>query len=493
MPPTSRASDVNDLFISYSHIDNRPWGAGQRHWVTELHHELETRLAQLVGRDVLVWRDDKVAGNDAFDDRIIGELRRSRLFLCVMTPRYLQSEWCQREIGVFLDEALGDRSDARRHFFKVIKTPINLGDQPAPAQRFLGYEFFREVGPGRIHEFYPNRDEASVESREFWQKVDDLAQEMKAVLERKAPEPDQPKATVYVAEVTGDVRLARDGIRRELGQRGYRVVPDHSLPLDASELLPALEADLEGAALTVHPVGGRYGVVPEGETRSLIELQIDAALQRNGRAQHLIWISPEAVGQVDARHQQFLDKLRRVYPEQYGTELLERIPLEELKTRLVEKLKPARTSSAPHTGPALQSGMRVYLICDAADLAAVRPIQAYLRTKGCSVDLPLLGGTATEIRQDHQDTLGLCDAVIIYYGTTRLAWLREKQRDLRKSPGWGRKRPFLAQAVCVGAPASAEKSAYSDSEFIVLRADAGFEPESLQPFLDAAIKARDTS
>jgi TIR domain len=484
MPAQSRASDVNDLFISYSHIDNRPWGAGQRQWITELHRELQTRLAQLVGRDVLVWRDEKIAGSDLFDERIIDELRRSRLYLCVMTPRYLQSEWCRREIDLILEKTLVDRGDARRPFFKVIKTPIELRDQPPTAQRFLGYEFFREVS-GKIHELYPNRDEDNVECREFWQKVDDLAQEMKAALQEEVKVADAPAATVYLAETTGDVRLARDGIRRELGQRGFRIVPDRSLPLDAGELLPAMEADLRAATLTVHPVGGRYGVVPEGETRSLVELQIDTALQRNGHAQHLIWISPEAGAQGDKRHQEFLERLRRVYTEKHGAELLERVPLEELKTRLVDKLQPPKVSSAPRAGAAVQSGKRVYLVCDAADMAAVKPIEACLKAEGCSVDLPLIEGTATEIREDHQATLELCDGVLIYYGSGRPAWVREKQRDLRKAPGWGRTRPFCAQGVCVGGPKSEEKSAYGSDEFIVIRADEGFVCESLRPFLDA--------
>ena len=483
------ASPGNDLFISYSHIDNRPWGAGQRHWVSEFHRELETRLAQLVGREVIVWRDEKIAGNDTFDERIVSELRQSRLFLCVMTPRYLKSEWCLREIELFLGDPPPTGVNGRRPFFKIIKTPINLREQPAPAQRFLGYDFFREVSAGKIHEFHPSRDENSVESREFWQKVDDLAQEMKAVLERRTSAPSTRATTIYLAETTGDVRLARDAIRRELGQRGYRVVPDRSLPLDADDLLPAIEADLGEATLTVHPVGGRYGVVPEGESRSVVELQIDAALQRNGRAQHLIWIAPEAAGDVDPRHQRFLDRLRRVHAERQGTELLERSSLEELKTRIVDKLEPARTSAPANERAASGPGLRVYLICDAADQLSVKPIEAHLRAEGCTVELPLLEGTASEVRQDHQDTLQLCDAVLIFYGSGRPAWLREKQRDLRKAPGWGRTRPFLAQAVCVGEPGSDEKSAYTHDEFIIVRADAGFAPESLRAFLDRARSA----
>ena len=485
MPVPMNSAQNNDLFISYSHIDNRPWGAGQREWVTEFHRELETRLAQLVGRDVIVWRDAKIAGHDEFDDRIVSELRRSRLFLCVMTPRYLKSEWCQKEIGLFLGEASAGPADARRPFFKVIKTPIELRDQPPPAQRLLGYEFYREVAPGKVHEFYPSRDENSVDSREFWQKVDDLAQEMKAVLESRITTPPARTKTVYLAETTGDVRVARDAIRRELGQRGYHVVPDGDLPLLAEQLAATIPTDLAGACLTVHPVGSRYGVVPEGETRSLVELQLDMALQKNGHAQHVIWIAPaEKADQVEARHQQFLEKLRRVYTEQHGTELLEKVALEEVKTRLVDKLEPKQAPTIPGAAATPGPGCRIYLICDAGERDAVKPIEACLRAHGCRVSLPLWDGSVSEIRADHQETLQLCDAVLIYYGTGRPAWLREKQRDLLKAAGWGRTRPFLAQAVCIGPPASEEKANYMDDDFIVIRAGAGFVPESLQVLLD---------
>src|SRR5262245_33262945 len=116
MPAPGSGSQNNDLFISYSHIDNRPWGGGQREWVTEFNRALKKRLTQLVGRDVIVWRDTKIAGHDEFDDRIVNELRRSRLFLCVMTPRYLKSEWCQKEIGLFLGEPTGS-AETRRPLF----------------------------------------------------------------------------------------------------------------------------------------------------------------------------------------------------------------------------------------------------------------------------------------------------------------------------------------------------------------------------------------
>jgi hypothetical protein len=497
------AALTNDVFISYSHKDDEPWGAGEHRWVTEFHHSLLTRLGMLLGRDAVIFRDDKIKGYDELTDRIAAELRQSRLFICVLSPGYLRSEWCTREIQLFIDEAFGPSGGAPgRCLFKVIKTPIERREQPQRIIDQLGYEFFRETPAGKIREFYPTRDENNEESREFWSKVDGLAQEIRDFLKatadetgavftggsgaRRAARTDADK-TVYLAQTTRDVKPAREKIQKELGQRGFRVVPTKDLPASADELMRELEADLGDACLTVHPVGGRYGFIPEGDHRSIVELQIEAAVRKNGRASHVVWISPEAAPSEEARHQEFLDRLRHVYTEQHGMELLERKSLEDLKTRLIEKL------SAPKPAAnAQQASRRIYLICERADLEAVKPLQEYLRGQGFGVQAPLMEGEEQEIREDHQDTLVLCDAVLIYYGSARQAWLRAKLRDFWKAPGWGRTKPFLAQAVLVAPPASPDKSDYADSttdEFLVLRGDGG--PEGLAPFV-AKIRDRES-
>jgi hypothetical protein len=169
MPAQGDPALTNDVFISYSHIDDRPWGAGQHRWITEFHRSLETRLGMLLGRDPRIWRDEKIAGNDELTDRITTELRRSTLFVCVLTPRYLKSEWCTKEIQLFIEESSGRSSgDPGRSLFKVIKTPIDRADEPARIGERLGYEFFRETVTGKIQEFYPTRDESSEASWEFW-------------------------------------------------------------------------------------------------------------------------------------------------------------------------------------------------------------------------------------------------------------------------------------------------------------------------------------
>jgi hypothetical protein len=489
MPP-SESAVRNDLFISYSHIDNQPWGAGQRHWVSELHKELTTRLEQLLGRQVRVWRDDKIRGNDELTERILSELSHSIALVCVFSPRYLKSEWCIREFEEFCTRRRVDGPGARKDIFKVVKTPVDPTKQPAQVKDLIGYDFFHETASGKVHEFHPSSTENNYESRQFWQKIDDLAQEIKPVLESPAGSDgvasSSGRKTVYLAETTGDIKLARENIRRELGQRGYRVVPDRSLPSGAEDLLPLLAADLQEACLTVHPVGARYGFIPEGLELSIVELQLQYATAKNGHSHHVIWVPPDAGSPSEDKQKDFIKRLRSEYTEKAQTELLDQKPLEELKTRIVEKLEP------PPKPPvrSVPRGLRVYLICEAADVPAAKPVEQYLRGLGFSVSLPLHEGSPEELGRDHRDTFVFCDAVLVYYGSARQAWLRQKQRDVWQAPGWGRTKDMRAQAVFVAAPNTSEQAACVGDDFLVLGGGADFRPEDLEPFIAQLRSAR---
>ena len=66
----------NDLFISYSHIDNEPFGP-QGGWVDIFHAALQNFVNVRVGRRVAVWRDARLSGAEIFSDQIEQELRNS--------------------------------------------------------------------------------------------------------------------------------------------------------------------------------------------------------------------------------------------------------------------------------------------------------------------------------------------------------------------------------------------------------------------------------
>src|SRR3954451_14080470 len=83
-----------NLFISFTHIDNQPLTDGDKGWITRFHATLKTLLSMRMGREAKIWRDDKLQSNDGVSDQIIEQLNRSATLVSIVSSLYLQSEWC---------------------------------------------------------------------------------------------------------------------------------------------------------------------------------------------------------------------------------------------------------------------------------------------------------------------------------------------------------------------------------------------------------------
>ena len=81
-----------------------------------------------LGEDVGIWRDSKLRGNDVFDESLVNRLSTADVFIAVITPRYVKSEWCLKELTEFCRRhaEMGHHDFASR-IFKVIKTPTPRG------------------------------------------------------------------------------------------------------------------------------------------------------------------------------------------------------------------------------------------------------------------------------------------------------------------------------------------------------------------------------
>ena len=288
---------------------------------------------------------------------------------------------------------------------------------------------------------------------------------------------------VYLAETTREMADSRDQIRRELLAFGFEVVPDQPLPDEAKELKEKVTGWLDSCCLSLHLIGARYGLVPEGdgETRSTVWMQQELAAERQSKEnfQCVLWIAP-GTEVTDARQQGFLQSLQAQLQTESRFELL-KTPLQELKNFVFDKLKPA--PEPRHVSATAAS--RLYLMCEKRDAGAIGPIRDALNQRGVDVDLPLWEGDQTAIRQDHEATLQDCDGVLIYYGTATEAWVREKIRDLRRARGLGRSRPFAIQGIYIGPEQTEAKMLYTNLELIVVRNFGAFSPASLKPIFDA--------
>ena len=124
---------MNDIFISYAHMDDQVLDEDQKGWITKFHRVLRVKLGQLMGEPAKIWRDEKLSGTDVYDDKIVSEFKKAKVMISVLSPRYIKSEWCNRELNEFYEAAeneSGIRVGEKSRLIKVVKTPFDT-DQAA--------------------------------------------------------------------------------------------------------------------------------------------------------------------------------------------------------------------------------------------------------------------------------------------------------------------------------------------------------------------------
>src|SRR5260370_32585736 len=90
-----------DIFISYAHVDNEPIHPAQQGWVDALIRLLHTDLTMKFGRREAfsIWFDEQqLRGNHEINGHISEQVRRSAVFLAVLSPGYVASQACLREL-----------------------------------------------------------------------------------------------------------------------------------------------------------------------------------------------------------------------------------------------------------------------------------------------------------------------------------------------------------------------------------------------------------
>ncbi|HEV7473553.1 MAG TPA: TIR domain-containing protein [Pyrinomonadaceae bacterium] len=525
---------AHDIFISYGHLDDlNPFGQ-EKGWVDLLHERLLVLVGQALGYEPNIWRDGhNLQGNDQLGGAIGEGVTQSLLLIPVITPRYVQSDWCNREMEAFhagepppMEAAPGYRS----RVFKVVKTPLpnHLKKlEPAHIKNLIGYQFYaQDDATGLLSEFSPEPTD-----KLYWRMLNRLVADItKTLIELKhssqgkttgplelprgkgasgplisAPASSgsltstteksgangagSPSKLVYLAETTSDLSDEREMVRDELRQRGFGVLPEQKLPLEGvKQTESAVRAALARCALSVHLVGTRYGSTPEDDARSIVRIQEQLAVDHGGANPsflRLLWI-PQALEITDERQKTFVAELQHRITA--GAELLQ-TTIEDLKTRIVEKLSPPPPAKAPVRGAGRAPLKQVYLICENSDRSLIRPIKEYLFKQNLEVITWLDGSGADSLMDYHRKNLRECDAALVYFGSGDEPWVRKNLEDLEKAYGYGRENDWLANAVYVGAPASEQKEDFLTHLVpIVIRNFSSFDPNDLLDFV-TAVKA----
>jgi len=482
----------NHVFISYSHIDNQPLSAEAQGWVTRFHAILKGYLEMRLGvRRAAIWRDEKLRGNDIFADEILTQLPQSAVLVSILSPGYLGSEWCSKEVKEFCrlaQQSGGLRVGNGVRIFKVIKTPVDSQEAIPIFKEILGEEFFvynEEQAPLELDPTY-----GPPISQQYHGKVATLAWKLAQFLKQMDP-PAQAgaapasaaKPAVYLAECSKDRRTERDALQTELQMLGYTVLPERALPWSEAEYIPEVRRLLAQAKLSIHLIGKLYE--PLDGTRSIAAIQNELAVERSREAglRRLIW-NPASATTAHPTEQPFLQALESSPDAQFGADLIT-ANIETFKVTMQATLKKLEEPE-PVKPAAATDAKALYLICDPRDRKATVPLRQALRAHGWEARLPAFDGDSAAVRQTNQDELAACHAVILFYGAGGEPWRRSVEREVERAPEYRGGKPLPAAWTYLAEPDNADKADLLDmSTGNVIDARGGFSDALLDPFLKA--------
>ena len=510
-----------DVFISYAHLDDKPLDETAKGWVTDFHKLLKTRLEQTIGHDINVWRDERLSGNEIFAPEIEAQLPKLKVMVSIITPRYVESDWCKRELNYFYkaaDENGGIAIGNKSRIFKIVKTPVDqevIEQLPGDLQRIftdiLDYKFYRwEPETGRFKELGLYSWVDNQTRQEYMNKIDDVAQDIANLIKKfkNGDTKEVVKRKIFLAETTYDLQSYRENLVRELLEAGYSILPNRNLPLVAEKFSEEVEACVAESILSVHLVSStNYAAQPEGSDKSIVILQNEIAAQKSSQLNRprLIWIPPSTANastneRMVRQQQAFVGELKTDAELQKGADILEG-PLEELKQAIFDTIKRKDEEEktkreaeekakklAEHAlaNPVVDSvsvvPKVVYLICDQRDLDETRPLEDLIYDTGNEVLLPLFDGDQAQLRAAHLENLQLCDAVIIYYGAGNYRWASSMKSDLLRLPALGRTKPLVEKAIYLSAPADRDKESFRANDFRIINGLSGFSTEAFTGF-----------
>ena len=296
--------------------------------------------------------------------------------------------------------------------------------------------------------------------------ANDISKQLKA-LAAATPQVPNPKATVFLAEVTDDLDPRREQVRRYLEQAQVRVLPERRY-LEGQAFQQVLEEDLAHSTLFIQLLGEYPGRRPPDIPQGYARLQLEQA--QTLHVPILQWHDPELVlDQVESEEQRELLGTVSVYAE----------PLESFKQRVVQQAIPPPPLSPPPVPPG--SAPVVFINVERRDRALAEAVRDQVEMPIITT-LPVGEGTSSEVREDLEDKLIDCDALIVVYGQTTLSWVDKQLLHCNRIVP-RRDRPLRALCVYDGPPEDKPEVSIRMQGLDVLVCRRELDAERLQAFL----------
>jgi hypothetical protein len=211
-----------DVFISYVYRDNLDG------WVTKLRDRLTEKLNPFLAGRAQLWFDDRIEPGIYFKEEIQGRLKDTPIFIAVVSPSYLESEFS------IIHELEWFQNQRGREIIQLLKVPLEEG-QDVPL-REAQYIVLYDESDGRV-----------LEGQRLDRKLDDVA----AAITKRLREFWEMRPKIYVAQVRNERLKPRwDEMKEQLHSEGYAIVPKGILPIRVPDM--RIREWVESSQISVH-------------------------------------------------------------------------------------------------------------------------------------------------------------------------------------------------------------------------------------------------
>jgi hypothetical protein len=484
-----------DIFVSYAHADDEcPIGATSG-WVTTFVDELKKVLRRKMGGGgANVWMDYLLAANDIVDPALIEMVRSSRTLVLSLSPGYLKSKWCSKELGQFLDA--NQTSKNKESVFVVEIEPRPREEWHPRLQALTPFQFFQTDRNGAKRLFgYPKPPEDS--DHPYWIQINSLADLISNYLEQTPSNQNPPSAdstgsgsaksaldevTVWVAQPPGDLVKEWHKLVEAIQQLGVRtrpLAPDIYSLESAIRLKPLIQADVEQAKLLVQLFTDQPDTLVSGGTASLASIQASIArLQCECQAglTYMRWRPPDIrlESVTDSDYQTLLRGAMACGFEQFRQSVLDSLQTliaptpKQVNTLLDQDALMICVSGGPKDAELCENISQI--ICDLGHTALTAPAA------------PEAAQSPQDYRRQFEEILTEVQGIILVYGQEAASWVLAKYPVVRKALE-GRGRP-VTKGVLDGPPPGKTGVGLKGKDIYLLDCRAGVNEQCIQNYID---------
>lgn len=464
------------IYISYATIDN------ESGWIDALAKNLRSELAQRIGsRDRFSLFLDKSADSEVpnLPPEVLAHLEKAAFFIPVVSPSYVASDRCKRELNTFIRRIDGPIDGCVR---VIERLRIDDDKRPASLYNIRPYRLWQykegKTRPRILGHPSLNPERDSLYFDQVFDLSDDLAEMIKFIVTKSTHDQCPLKSfgtwqTIFLADVTEDLLGIRDQLERYLVESGFRVFPEQEIPqTDSERYQTAVYKMLEGCHVFVQLLSEQAG-----KTRTLAEgicrLQYEAA-KKAGKV-ILQWRNPnlKVNGVLHSGQKRLLSKASVLA-----------VAISEFKEQVLKRarFKPIKYDAS--TSATFSSGALVFLNADKTDKHHAEQVAELMAQREVAYAFPVWEKDGPDLLRDMEDFILNSDGLIVIYGNVHNTWVK-KQLLYCRNLIYRREEPLKAIAVYEGPPPNKPAINFTIPGLKLIQCHERLDEQKFVPFFEA--------